>query len=153
METKDWALELHPDQGERLSYMLRGEHKRPPKRVFQITKEKLKCSVCGGPHRIWNCEKLKKECTKARTEIIKTLKMRFKCLLKHQMGMCQAEDCSYCGVPHNVFICYKKENATKNKEVNYTWKAEQHSQDYQPPKQQQKKGFQQSWSLTETTIQ
>lgn len=119
LETR--AIELQPQQGEKFGQMLRHNCPRPAKKVFQITgkkeemtKSQLKCPVCKGPHRIKDCEKLKGECARVRTDIIRTLKMCFKCLLKHQFGMCDAEDCSYCGGPHNVLLCYKQENDLKN---------------------------------------
>lgn len=115
------AIDLQPSQGDRLSYMLKGDvHRRQPKRIFQVrnTEESPKpkehqCPLCAGNHRIWNCDKLKKECAKVRTDMIKSLQLCFKCLLKHKLGICENEDCSYCGGPHNILLCYKKENDTK----------------------------------------
>lgn len=113
---------LRPNQSDRLSTLLRGEGGRKgPKRVFQVTdgKDKEKkpkkdgesgsCPVCKGPHKVWNCEKLLKKCAEVRTDIIRTLKICFKCLLKHQIGLCEADDCAYCGGPHNILLCFKKE--------------------------------------------
>lgn len=126
LETK--AIELQPSQGDKLSHMLKGEsHKKPQKRVvFQVnerdekkTEEKKpegkKCLVCKGNHFIWNCFKLKNECAKVRTDIIKSLKLCFKCLLKHQVGLCEESECEYCKGPHHVLLCYKKENDEKRR--------------------------------------
>lgn len=114
LETR--AVELQPTQGDRLSQLLKNDAiRRQPKKIFQITgkkkeNSKLECPVCGGPHRIWNCEKIRSECAKVRTEMIRDLKMCFKCLAKHQFGDCNATDCPYCKGPHNILLCYKKEN-------------------------------------------
>lgn len=118
------AIELQPKQSDRLSQMLKGDNRRTqPRRVFQINEKKVekekpqqdgekknKCLICGGNHKIRNCFKFKRECAKVRTEIVKSLKLCFKCLLKHQIGLCDQEDCNYCGKPHDVMLCYKKEN-------------------------------------------
>lgn len=105
------AIELQPTQGDKLSQMLKGDmHRRGQRKIFQINEKKTECPLCKGPHKIWNCDRLKTECAKVKTEIIKSLRLCFKCLLKHQLGMCDAEDCSYCGGPHNILLCYKKEN-------------------------------------------
>lgn len=123
------AIELQPSQGERLSQMLRGDNnkKGPPRRIFQINEQKQEksenkkeCHLCKGQHRLWNCDKLKSECAKVRTEMLRTLRVCFKCLLKHEIGLCDQEDCSYCGGPHHILLCYKKENDAKwkNKSLN-----------------------------------
>lgn len=123
------AMELQPSQGERLSQMLRGDNnkKGPPRRIFQINEQrhekseiKKECHLCKGPHRLWNCDKLKSECAKVRTDMLRTLRVCFKCLLKHEIGLCDQEDCSYCGGPHHILLCYKKENDAKwkNKDLN-----------------------------------
>jgi len=112
------ALELQPTQADRLSQLLKGERKsdrRPAARVFQINNE-TECPLCKGPHKIWHCPKLKSECAKVRTNIIKSLKLCFKCLLKHELGACK-KDCPYCGGPHNLLLCYKKENDNKNRKT------------------------------------
>lgn len=132
LETR--AIELQPSHSDRLSRMLKGEtRKHQPKRVFQVTEKKKetaeksnrttekpgdaertnKCLICGGNHKVRDCFKFMRECAKARTDIIKTLKLCFKCLLKHKIGLCDQEDCNYCGGPHNVMLCYKKENDGK----------------------------------------
>lgn len=116
LETR--AFELEPSQGDRLSQILRGEvRSKYSKKVFQVQENKerrerpkLECPLCKEPHRLWNCEKLKKECAKVRTDIIKSLKICFKCLMKHQLGICEHEVGTYCGGLHNVLLCYKKEN-------------------------------------------
>lgn len=117
--------ELQPSTSDRLSKMLKGEPRRNhPRKVFQVNEKKKekaekpsqdpervkKCLLCGGNHKVKECFKFINECAKARTEIVKTLKLCFKCLLKHQLGICDKEDCNYCGGPHNVMLCYKKEN-------------------------------------------
>lgn len=125
---EDRAIELQPKQSDRLSQMLKGENrmtKSPPKRVvFQISekkpeskKEKVakQCPICKGNHRIWDCNMLKKESAKARTGIIRTLGLCFKCLLEHRAGLCDEEDCEYCGGPHNIMLCYKRDNEEKMK--------------------------------------
>lgn len=124
-ETLEWletrAFELQPTQTDRLSRLLKSDTRRPhpTKKIFQVNEKgglkppnekPKKCLICGGPHKIRDCTKFKNECAKARTEIIKSLKLCFKCLLKHQLGMCEQEDCNYCGKPHNIMLCYKKEN-------------------------------------------
>ena len=129
LETR--AVELQPTQGEKLSQMLKGDVscRRQPRKIFQVQKEtskpertgkperKMDCPICGGSHRIWNCDKLKAECAKVRTDIVRDLKMCFKCLLKHQIGDCTSSNCPYCSGPHNVLLCYKKENDMKRKET------------------------------------
>lgn len=118
LETK--AFELQPTQSDRLSMMLKGDVcRRTPRKIFAVEKEpkpktekKLDCSICHGPHHIWNCDKLRAECAKARTAIIRDLEMCFRCLLKHQFGECE-EDCAYCGGAHHVMLCYKKEDSQK----------------------------------------
>lgn len=107
------AIDLQPNQGDHLSQMLKGE-KGCQRKIFQINeksshKGKKECPLCKGDHYIWHCSKLKKECAKVRTDIIRTLKVCFKCLLKHEIGLCSKEDCPYCGGPHNVLLCFKKE--------------------------------------------
>lgn len=125
LETR--AMELQPSQGDRLSQLLKTDVcRRPPRKIFQINEpkkqskqeQKPECPVCKGTHRICNCDKLKAECAKVRTDIIRSLKMCFKCLLKHQLGACEHEDCSYCGGPHHVLLCYKKENNQKKAQAN-----------------------------------
>lgn len=122
------AIELQPTQGDKLSQLLKGDFtKRPPKRIFQITdkepeKFNRKCSICQGNHPIWRCDKLKKECAKVRTDMIKSLKLCFRCLLKHEIGVCSKSDCPYCGGPHNTLLCYKKENDQKAKTDEYKFK-------------------------------
>lgn len=122
LETR--AVELQPTQGEKLSQLLKGDAacRRPPRKIFQVQKDapppgktdkKMECPICGGQHRIWNCEKLRAECAKVRTDMIRDLKMCFKCLLKHQIGDCSSSNCPYCSGPHNVLLCYKKENDNK----------------------------------------
>lgn len=126
-ETLNWletrAFELQPSQTDRLSRLLKSDSRRPhpTKKIFQVNEKggskppnekPKKCLICGGPHKLRDCTKFKNECAKARTEIAKSLKLCFKCLLKHQLGMCEQEDCNYCGKPHNVMLCYKKENDT-----------------------------------------
>lgn len=134
LETR--AIELQPSSNDRLSRMLKGDTRNsargnPPRKIFQITpgkgakpKRKMpsisqppksppKCSICGGDHKVRDCPSLRKAGAKARSGIIKTLKLCFKCLLKHQIGTCDHEDCSYCGGPHHILLCYKKENDTK----------------------------------------
>lgn len=104
------AIELQPSQGDRLSKMLKGDTcRKPPRKVFQTNKKE--CLVCKGNHSVWDCYMLKKECAKARSNIIKTLGLCFKCLLKHRADMCDEDDCEYCGGPHNIMLCYKKENS------------------------------------------
>lgn len=121
LETR--AIELLPSQSERLSDMMRGDHRRPQNKrvVFQITEpkgnkpdNKLECLICKKNHRIWNCSMLKKESAKVRSDMIKSMGLCFKCLLKHRVGMCDNDDCEYCGGPHNVLLCYKKENDVKS---------------------------------------
>lgn len=123
------AIELQPKQGDRLSQMLKGDHrcKLPQKKVFQITEKKLdrkvetnpdgvkkrECLVCKGNHHAWDCNMLKKESAKARTSIIKALGLCFKCLLKHRADLCDSDDCEYCGGTHHVMLCYKRENENK----------------------------------------
>lgn len=122
LETR--AIELQPQQGERFSQMLKNNQSKTPRKIFQVTGKQgesskqstLKCPICNGPHRIRNCDKLKSECAKVRTNIIRTLKVCFKCLLKHQFGMCESDDCAYCGGPHHILLCYKKENDQKNQQ-------------------------------------
>lgn len=99
-----------------------GEKSSPEKSNSPDGKEgkTSKCFVCNGNHKIIHCPALRKECAKVRTEIIKSLKLCFKCLLKHKLGMCNEEDCNYCGGPHNVMLCYKKENAEKPNSVQQT---------------------------------
>lgn len=151
LETR--AIELQPSQGERLCEMLKGNAcHRPPKRIFQINEQqqsnkpqsdkenkKLECPICKGPHRIWHCKKLLAECARARTEIVKTLKVCFKCLLKHQLGMCENEECNYCGGPHHILPCYKKENSLKNKQKANQNKDFRPRQNYHRPKQSETK--------------
>lgn len=124
LETR--AFELQPTSVDKQRRLFKAEE-RPPrhpkhqtKRVFQVNEKKAqpqkdaekpkKCLICGGPHKIRECTKFQNECAKARTEIVKSLKLCFKCLLKHQLGICDQEDCNYCGGPHNVMLCYKKES-------------------------------------------
>lgn len=119
------AFEVQPNQADRFSQMLRGDpHRKQPKKVFQINekktevkdkKSKKECLICKGNHNIWDCNILKKESAKARSNIIKALGLCFKCLLKHRVGMCDNEECEYCGGPHNILLCYKKENEEKLK--------------------------------------
>lgn len=128
LETR--AIELQP------SYVKkpREDIHKPKKRIFQVNEKPKpeaekpkkeddkakKCFVCDGNHRVTSCPKLKAECAKVRTDIIKSLKLCFKCLLKHKIGMCNEEDCTYCGGPHNLLLCYKKENAEKPRRVSLT---------------------------------
>lgn len=119
LETR--ASELLPSQGDKLSQLLKGDtNRRIQRKVFQINdekpeKQKRVCSVCKGDHPIWRCDKLRKECAKVRTDMIRSLKLCFKCLLKHEIGVCDKDDCPYCGGPHNSLLCYKKENDEKAK--------------------------------------
>lgn len=148
------AIELQPSQGERLSQMLRTDNNRKdqrlPRRIFQINEQRQEksenrkeCYLCKGPHRLWNCDKLKSECAKVRTDMLKSLKVCFKCLLKHQIGLCDQEDCAYCGGPHHILLCYKKENDAKwkhnrsnaSKQIELNSKAKP----YQTPKNRPKK--------------
>ena len=143
------AIELQPTQGDKLSVMLRGDNRRPPRNIFQVSEQqkpekenkKLECLICKGPHRLWNCKKLLAECAKTRTEIIKSLRVCFKCLLKHQMGLCENEECNYCGGPHHVLLCYKKENSMKQNKGNQNFRhglnqKKQNWQEPQKPKQE-----------------
>lgn len=115
LETR--AIELLPSQSERLSQMMRAGDRRPSeRRIFQVTQPeqkgkegKLECLICKGNHRVWQCYMLKKECAKVRTEMIKSMGLCFKCLLKHRVGMCDNPDCEYCGGPHNILLCFKRE--------------------------------------------
>lgn len=144
METR--AVELQPIQGERLSQMLKGQDvcRRNPRKIFQVTeqkkeKPKLECPVCGGPHRIWHCDKLRGECAKVRTAIVKDLKMCFKCLMKHQFNECNASNCPYCDGPHNVLLCYKKENADRKKNgQNQNQNFPQDQKKHPPPREKSK---------------
>lgn len=130
LETR--AGELYPTQGDKLSQLLKGDtNRRNPRKVFQITEKKEKkpenlrtCPICKGNHPVWRCERLKRECAKVRTEMIKSLKLCFKCLLKHEVGLCDITDCPYCGGPHNSLLCYKRENDEKARkaEPNPNWK-------------------------------
>lgn len=123
-DTLEWlevqAFELQPTPNDRPHKMHQGENRKHHQRkVFQINEKKSqppkesektkKCLICGGPHKIRDCTKFQNECAKARTEIVKSLKLCFKCLLKHQLGICDQQDCNYCGGPHNVMLCYKRE--------------------------------------------
>lgn len=129
LETR--ASELQPTHSDQFNRTLRKEPRRgenrkhPQKRMIFQTNENnkepkstpenksektKKCMLCGGNHKVTECFKFIRECAKARTEIVKTLKLCFKCLLKHQLGICDKEDCNYCGGPHNVMLCYRKEN-------------------------------------------
>lgn len=144
------ATELQPSQSEKLNQLLRGENQRKfPKKIFQVNdskvakkENKLECPICGGQHRIWHCEKLKNQCAKVRTDIIKDLKMCFKCLLKHQIGECTKENCPYCDGPHNILLCYKRENDEKTK-INDTtkqtfWAKGKSYQEFKPKKENPK---------------
>lgn len=126
LETR--AIELQPTQGDKLSQLLKGDFtKRPPRRIFQVTEQrpekgpddkrgqKRKCTICQENHPFWHCDKLRSECAKVRTDIVKSLKLCFKCLLKHEIGVCNKSDCPYCGGPHNSMLCYKKENDQRAK--------------------------------------
>lgn len=125
------AIDLQPSQGDRLSQMLKGEQARKfPKRIFQVTEKKpstalankRNCIVCKGDHATWNCEILRKECAKVRSDMIRSFGGCFKCLLKHKVGECKKNECPYCGGPHNVLLCYKKENREKGSPENPAWK-------------------------------
>lgn len=98
----------------------RGDNvQRQPRNIFQVTDrkqeaqkgKKKKCIVCQGDHYPWHCIKLKGECAKVRTEMMKSVGACFRCLLKHEIGECKKSDCPYCGGPHNILLCYKKENS------------------------------------------
>lgn len=118
------ASELQPTHSDRMNRRVQGDKKRnQPKRIFQVNEkpgpsgkaqqaeERVnKCLICGKNHKLKNCYKFKQACAKARTDILKTLKLCFKCFLKHKFGACSEEDCSYCSGPHHVMLCYKKEN-------------------------------------------
>lgn len=158
LETK--AIELLPSQSEKLSQIMKsGERKFPQKKViFQVNEskqnkeKKLECLICHKNHHVWNCYMLKKECAKVRTNMIKSLGLCFKCLVKHKVGMCDSDDCEYCGGPHNVLLCFKKENDSNNGAIRKT-------QNYQPIKDaisgnsiskeenngQVKKGYKSKW--------
>lgn len=123
LETR--AIDYQPSEGDRLSQMLRGpQNQRNPRRnIFMANrnqggtpKKKKICIVCQGDHLPWACEKLKGECAKVRTEIIKSLGACFKCLLKHEIGQCNKRECPYCGGNHNQLLCYKKEKAEKDQQ-------------------------------------
>lgn len=127
LETK--AIELQISYTEKPAKRFEKEpHNQHKKKIFQIGEasnpEKSsgsdgkdgktnKCFVCNGNHKIFSCPVLRKECAKVRSEMIQSLQLCFKCLLKHKMGTCKEEDCRHCGGPHNVLLCYKKENAEK----------------------------------------
>lgn len=121
---EDRAIELQPSHSDRLSKMLKGENQsrrhHQPRRIFQVSEKKAssqtesekqgKCLLCGGPHKLKDCVKFRGATAKARTEILKTLRLCFKCLLKHQFGSCGQRNCYHCGGPHNEMLCYKREN-------------------------------------------
>lgn len=120
---EDKAIELQPSHSDRLSKMLKGDHqprKHQQKRIFQVNERKNpiqtegekhgRCPLCGGPHKLRDCAKFRGATAKARTEILKTLRLCFKCLLKHQFGSCSQNNCYHCGGPHNEMLCYKREN-------------------------------------------
>lgn len=120
------ARELQPSQGDKLSDLLKGDHRQPRTRgprIFQINENKREaktpipkspkqegCTICNGQHSFWKCKKLLNECAKVRTEMLRSLKLCFRCLMKHQLGECESSDCPYCGGAHNILLCYKKEN-------------------------------------------
>lgn len=137
LETK--AIDLQPSQGERLSHMLRGDNKRSNNRkVFQVT-EKKECLICKQNHNIWDCHMFKNECAKAKKNIVRTLGLCFKCLLKHRADMCEEEDCEYCGQSHNILLCFRKEYEDKMKssgrpdqQLKSNWKSKPTQNNWQP---------------------
>lgn len=112
------AIELQPTQGDKLSQLLRGDHHRKQHgRIFHVEEthpetgaSKTTCPVCKGPHSIWKCPKIRAECARVRTDIVRDLKLCFKCFLKHEIGMCTKRNCPYCDGAHNMLLCYKLEN-------------------------------------------
>lgn len=161
LETK--AIELQPSQGDRLSQIMKGDNRgrRPKRVVFQVSEQKpeekrandKKCLVCKGNHAIWNCYKLKNECAKVRTEIVKSLKLCFKCLLKHQVGLCDESECEYCKGPHHVLLCYKKENEEKRKQNSTQMNHQSNKPKWQPKPSTSKHADwdEEDWDAPETT--
>lgn len=127
LETR--AIELQPTISDKMGrqHMKIDPRKHPQRRVvFQVNEKKgndsklkleklQKCLMCGGNHKIWECKQFREQCAKVRSELVKSFKLCLKCLLKHQLGICDNEDCNHCGGPHNVMLCYKKENENKRK--------------------------------------
>lgn len=83
------ALEYQQTQGEKLrSGLMLPENRK--KKVFQLTKGK--CPYCDEDHPLYNCPKLLNvKDRKQRTEIIKNLRLCFKCLGAHAREDCKKE--------------------------------------------------------------
>lgn len=84
-------------------------------RSNQIEYQPTKCPLCGGRHPLYKCPLLLKEKAKERTEIIKRLRLCYKCLGEHEIGDCPKHNCPHCGGPHNLVICYKLERERERK--------------------------------------
>lgn len=123
IETK--AMDLQPSEGDKLSQMLKGQiNQRYPKRnIFAINERRQerprqprRCIICQGDHFPWQCKKLKGECARVRTKMIREIGACFKCLLKHEIGECTKAECPYCGGEHNTLLCFKREKDQKIRE-------------------------------------
>lgn len=119
------SIELRPGTGERLSHMLRGEVKKnSPKKIFQVNEKKQeksshndkRCPVCKSTHFIQECFKFKKLTAKERSNLIKKLKLCFKCLFNHSYKLCK-KACHHCSGPHHGLLCFKKEGEARGEQT------------------------------------
>lgn len=115
------ALEIQPSQDEKLSQMLSGDwKKRKPRKVFQISETKemnfptstqAECGLCSKNHKVTECSQFKKASAKVKSNMIRKLKLCYKCLRNHQANECTKGNCGHCEKPHHPLLCFKKEAA------------------------------------------
>lgn len=79
--------------------------------------ESVESTICSNDHRSLrnsrtsiHCNEFEAMNAKNKTEMLRKLKLCFKCLSKHPKGECREGECHFCGGPHHVILCYKREN-------------------------------------------
>lgn len=105
------ATNAQPTQGDRLRQMFTGHSdKRSRDKGKGIHHASFaKCPNCSEEHPLYKCSKLLALKAKDRTEVIKKLKLCFKCLSQHERDQCKKGGCPECNGPHNRVLCYKYE--------------------------------------------
>lgn len=109
LETK--AMEVQPLQGDRLRQMFGGHSEKKgrekPRKILHAAV--TKCPNCNDDHPLYKCQKLLALKAKDRTEVVKKLKLCFKCLNQHERDQCKKGGCPECNGPHNRVLCFKYE--------------------------------------------